>query len=107
MGVEVNWTVKNEDAPMPAAGTKVHMHYTGRLTDGTKFDSSLDRGKLFTFTLGVGQVIKGWDEGVLQLHKGDKATLTCSSDYAYGDSGIPGTIPPKATLVFEVELVDF
>lgn len=79
----------------------------GTLTDGSKFDSSRDRGQPFSFTLGAGQVIKGWDEGVAQMSKGQVAKLTCPSDYAYGPRGIPGVIPPNATLIFEVELLDF
>ena len=92
MGVEIEWEVQN-DGPKPKAGDQVSMHYTGTLEDGTKFDSSLDRGKAFSFKLGVGQVIKGWDEGVPQLSKGDKAKFTLSPDFAYGANGIPGVIP--------------
>lgn len=77
----------------------------GKLENGTKFDSSKDRGKPFEFVLGGGQVIKGWDEGVAQMTKGEIAFLTCSPDYAYGSRGVPGTIPPNATLIFEVELL--
>ena len=90
-------------APQP--GNTVIVHYTGWLTDGTKFDSSLDRNEPFEFVLGGNQVILGWDEGVARMRIGDKAKLTLPSDFAYGDGGYPGAIPPKATLIFEVELL--
>ena len=88
-------------------GAKVTAHYTGRLTNGNVFDSSVQRGTPFKFTVGVGQVIKGWDEGFQLLNKGAKGFITCPPDYAYGKSGAGGVIPPNATLVFEVELIDF
>eukprot|EP00842_Homolaphlyctis_polyrhiza_P004441 jgi/Hompol1/4999/HPOL_001101-RA len=81
------------------------MHYTGTFTDGKKFDSSLDRGSPFVTQIGVGRVIKGWDEGVPQMSLGEKATLNITYDYAYGDRGAGGVIPPKADLIFEVELL--
>ena len=81
------------------------MHYTGTLTDGSKFDSSVDRGKPFSFTIGVGQVIKGWDEGVIKMSLGEKATLNITSDFGYGERGAGGVIPPNADLIFEVELL--
>ena len=93
--------------PLCPKGSKVKVHYTGKLLDGKKFDSSVDRNQPFDFTVGVGQVIKCWDEGITQLQKGQKAVLTCPSDYAYCDRGYPGAIPPKATLIFDVELIDF
>ena len=83
----------------------VTAHYTGTLTDGSKFDSSLDRNQPFKFSVGRGQVIKCWDEGFQQLQVGQKATLTCPPDYAYGARGMPPVIPENATLLFEVELL--
>jgi FKBP-type peptidyl-prolyl cis-trans isomerase FkpA len=89
----------------PKKGDTVTVHYTGWLTDGTKFDSSVDRNDPFAFVLGAGQVIRGWDEGVAKLKVGEKAKLTIPPEMAYGDEGYPGAIPPKATLIFEVELL--
>jgi FKBP-type peptidyl-prolyl cis-trans isomerase len=92
--------------PEAKAGDHVVVHYTGRLTDGTKFDSSLDRNEPFDFTLGAGQVIKGWDQGVAGMKKGGKRKLTIPSDLGYGKTGSPPKIPPDATLVFDVELLE-
>ncbi|GFG28965.1 hypothetical protein Cfor_02299, partial [Coptotermes formosanus] len=91
----------------PAQGNRVFVHYVGTLTDGTKFDSSRDRGEPFEFNLGKGSVIKAWDIGVATMKKGEVAVLTCKPEYAYGSKGSPPTIPPDATLIFEVEVIDW
>lgn len=93
--------------PQCPEGAKVKVHYTGKLTNGQVFDSSHKRNKPFEFTVGRGQVIKGWDLGITQLQKGQKAVLTCPPSYAYGANGIPNVIPPNSTLIFDVELIDF
>jgi peptidylprolyl isomerase len=91
----------------PEAGNKVKVHYSGFLLDGTLFDSSVERGAPIEFTLGRGQVIKGWDEGIALLHKGQKGQLIIPYKLAYGENGRPPIIPAKAVLIFDVELVDF
>jgi len=88
-------------------GQRVEMHYTGTLLDGTKFDSSRDRGRTFSFVLGSGQVIKCWDRGVAQLVKGQRAIFNCPAADAYGSRGAGKVIPPNATLKFDVEVIDF
>uniref|UniRef100_H2Z165 peptidylprolyl isomerase n=1 Tax=Ciona savignyi TaxID=51511 RepID=H2Z165_CIOSA len=105
MGVEIETIKPGDGVNFPNRGQTVAVHYTGTLENGTKFDSSYDRGKPFTFRIGLGQVIRGWDEGVAQMSIGQKAKLTCSPDYAYGSRGHPGVIPPNATLIFVVELL--
>ncbi len=86
-------------------GQMVEVHYTGWLTDGTKFDSSHDRNQVFSFKLGAGQVIAGWDRGVAGMKTGGTRKLTIPSDLGYGERGAGGVIPPNATLVFKVELI--
>jgi FKBP-type peptidyl-prolyl cis-trans isomerase len=105
MGVTIETVTPGDGKSFPQPGQQVHVHYTGTLTDGSKFDSSRDRGKPFLFTIGQGQVIKGWDEGVAQMSVGQRANLTCTPDYAYGPRGFPPVIPENATLAFDVELI--
>jgi len=102
-----------ENASSPQVGQQVVVHYTGWLADADgkpdvkkKFDSSVDRCKPFVFTVGVGMVIKGWDEGVLMMKVGEKRRFTIPSDLGYGARGVPGVIPGGATLIFDVELLE-
>ena len=103
-GLLYKFEVDNQ-SKKPETGKKVKVHYKGMLLDGTVFDSSYKRNQPYEFTLGIGQVIKGWDEGISLLGVGDKASFIIPSDLAYGESGAGGVIPPNATLVFEVELI--
>ncbi|MDC3237143.1 peptidylprolyl isomerase [bacterium] len=91
----------------PSKGAKVKVHYTGKFTDGNVFDSSVERGKPIEFNLGMGQVIKGWDQAILTMKKGEKRILLIPYWLAYGTQGYPGAIPPESHLIFDVELVDF
>jgi len=90
----------------PEKGKKVKVHYTGKLEDGSVFDSSIKRGVPIEFTLGVGQVIKGWDEGIADMKVGEKRQLIIPPDLGYGPNGHPPVIPPNSTLIFDVELVE-
>ncbi|KAG5644129.1 FK506 binding protein proline rotamase rapamycin-binding protein [Asterophora parasitica] len=104
-GVTIETLSPGDGVSFPKKGDRVTIHYVGTLLDGSKFDSSRDRGQPFETDIGVGKVIKGWDEGVPQLSLGQKAVLTATPDYAYGSRGFPPVIPANATLKFEVELL--
>ena len=107
MEKELTIEVLTEGTGEPAkVKDKITVHYTGWLEDGTKFDSSLDRGLEFIFTLGIGQVIQGWDEGMLGAKVGEKRKLTIPSALAYGEDGMGSIIPPNSTLIFEVEIIN-
>ncbi|MEI6513711.1 MAG: FKBP-type peptidyl-prolyl cis-trans isomerase [bacterium] len=103
-GLQYEDTVEGT-GPSPEKGQTVTVHYVGMLTDGKEFDSSVKRGQPFAFTIGVGQVIKGWDEGVSTMKVGGKRRLTIPPNLGYGAAGAGGVIPPNATLIFDVELL--
>jgi len=106
MGVTKEIIKEGDKSNYPKVGDELTMHYTGVLvSNGSKFDSSVDKGRPFVFKIGLGMVIKGWDEGVMNMSLGEKAVLTLSSDYGYGARGAGGVIPPNADLRFEVELL--
>jgi peptidylprolyl isomerase len=100
------WDIKVGTGAVAQTGQHVKVDYTGWLTNGTKFDSSVGTGHPFSFMLGASQVIKGWDEGVVGMKVGGKRQLRIPPDLAYGAKGYPGAIPPNATLIFDVQLVD-
>merc|ERR1711913_180727 len=120
MGVEAETLKPGDGATFPTPGSRVTCHYVLTLTDGKKIDSSRDRGQPFQFSIGKGEVIAGWDEGVAKMSKGQRARLTISPDLGYGAQvpssssshdpstlqGVPGMIPPNSTLVFDVELLN-
>ena len=106
MGVTKDVIKQGDELNYPKAGDELTMHYTGTLvSDGSKFDSSVDKGRPFVFKIGLGMVIKGWDEGVMTMSLGEKSVLTITSDFGYGAAGAGGVIPANADLKFEVELL--
>ncbi|CAJ1084654.1 peptidyl-prolyl cis-trans isomerase FKBP1A-like [Xyrichtys novacula] len=105
MGVEIETITPGDGRTFPKKGQCVVVHYVGTLADGKVFDSSRSRGKPFKFKIGKQEVIRGWEEGIAQMSVGQRAKLVCSPDFAYGNKGHPGIIPPNATLIFDVELL--
>jgi FKBP-type peptidyl-prolyl cis-trans isomerase len=105
MGLEIKTTQEGTGERVVKSGDTISVHYTGKLADGTKFDSSVDRGTPFTFQIGQGMVIQGWEQGLLGMKVGEKRTLTIPSELGYGSRGAGAVIPPNATLIFDVELI--
>ncbi|HAS00148.1 MAG TPA: peptidylprolyl isomerase [Candidatus Moranbacteria bacterium] len=105
MELEIKTTQEGTGDRVVKSGDNISVHYTGKLTDGTKFDSSVDRGTPFEFQIGQGMVIAGWEQGLLGMKIGEKRTLTIPSEMGYGARGAGVAIPPNATLVFDVELI--
>lgn len=105
MGLDIKVIQEGTGERMTKSGDTIAVHYTGKLTDGTKFDSSVDRGTPFEFTIGKGMVIQGWDQGLLDMKVGEKRILTIPAEMGYGARGAGSAIPPNATLIFDVELV--
>jgi len=106
MPVEIQRLKKGDGKTYPKLGDLVTVHYTGSLPDGSVFDSSVSKGRPFQFQIGMGKVIKGWDEGVSKMSKGEKAKLVIPHELGYGANGVAGRIPPNSTLIFDVELID-
>lgn len=105
MELEIKTTQEGAGEQVVKSGDTISVHYTGKLVDGTKFDSSVDRGTPFEFQIGQGMVIQGWEKGLLGMKIGEKRTLTIPSEMGYGSRGAGAVIPPNATLVFDVELI--
>ena len=105
MDLKIETTQEGTGDKVTKAGDTISVHYTGKLEDGTKFDSSVDRGEPFEFKIGAGMVIQGWEQGLLDMKVGEKRILTIPSEMGYGAQGAGGIIPPNATLIFEVELM--
>src|ERR1700728_4610090 len=101
----IYWDIRVGNGDVAKEGSHVRVHYTGSLTNGKKFDSSVDAGKPFDFTIGNGEVIKGWEEGITGMKVGGKRQLRIPPDLAYGAEGSPPTIPPNATLIFDIQLL--
>ena len=106
MDLKIEITQEGSGEVVSKKGDTISVHYTGKLEDGTKFDSSVDRGAPFEFTIGAGMVIEGWEKGFLDMKVGEKRILTIPPEMGYGPQGAVGVIPPNATLIFDVELVD-
>lgn len=105
MELEIKTTQSGSGEQKTKNGDMIAVHYTGKLANGTKFDSSVDRGTPFEFKIGQGMVIAGWDKGLLDMKVGEKRTLTIPAEMGYGTQGAAGVIPPNATLIFDVELI--